>query len=259
MLQVAEIAEQVGAAAWSALGRGWGRGSGVVVGAEPGAHQRARPARPGRRRRRRRPARPRARAVAADPKADLAVIAADTGDARAGRRSPAAPARLGATWSSRSPTRAGAACASTHGYVAAEPRRAIEHTAPLPRGASGGPLLDAEGRLLGLNTVRAEGGFILAVPVTRARADALARGELPQRAQLGVAVSRGLIVRAVQDASPAAVAGVAPGDRLLAVDDRPLRSLDDLLDALEREPAHARPDRRQRATSSATSTSYFSK
>ena len=76
------------------------------------------------------------------------------------------------------------------------------------------------------------------MPVTRARADALARGELPQRAQLGVAVSRSLAVRGVRDASPAAVAGVAPGDRLLAVDDRPLRSLDDLLDALEREPAN---------------------
>ena len=28
----------------------------------------------------------------------------------------------------------------------------IEHTAPLPRGSSGGPLVDAEGRLLGLNS-----------------------------------------------------------------------------------------------------------
>src|SRR5262249_1372947 len=37
---------------------------------------------------------------------------------------------------------------------------AIEHTAPLPRGSSGGPLVDGDGRLLGLNTIRLEGGLI---------------------------------------------------------------------------------------------------
>src|ERR1700752_1731823 len=41
---------------------------------------------------------------------------------------------------------------------------AIEHTAPLPRGSSGGPLIDGSGRLLGVNAVRADGGRSLAVP-----------------------------------------------------------------------------------------------
>ena len=217
------------------LGRGWGRGSGVVVAPNrvlTNAHVLRGPdvgvAVGGQL--------VHGRAVAADPKADLAIIAADTGAAEP-LGFAAAPARLGdLVFALADP--GGRGLRVTHGHVAAEPRRAIEHTAPLPRGASGGPLLDAEGLLLGLNTVRADGGFILAVPVTRARAEALARGQLPQRAQLGVAVSRGLTVRAVADAGPAAIAGVAPGDRLVAVDDRPLRSLDDLLDALEREPAH---------------------
>ena len=40
---------------------------------------------------------------------------------------------------------------------------ALEHTAPLPRGSAGGPLLDVEGRLLGLNVLRLEGGLILAL------------------------------------------------------------------------------------------------
>ncbi|MBA2624750.1 MAG: trypsin-like peptidase domain-containing protein, partial [Acidimicrobiia bacterium] len=40
----------------------------------------------------------------------------------------------------------------------------VEHTAPLARGSSGGPLLDAEGRLVGLNTNRLGDGFYLALP-----------------------------------------------------------------------------------------------
>jgi S1-C subfamily serine protease len=117
--------------------------------------------------------------------------------------------------------------------VTTESRRVIEHTAPLPRGASGGPLVDEQGRLLGLNTARLEGGFILAAPFDLARAEALGRGEQVKRPQLGVALGRGLIVRAVKDASPAAVAGLRAGDRCVAVDDQPLRSVDELLDAVE--------------------------
>lgn len=233
MLQVADIAARFGPSVVG-LGRGWGRGSGIVVAANrvlTNAHVLRGPdvavavggqlvA---------------GRALAADPKADLAIVAADTGNAAPAEFAPRA-ARIGdLVYALADP--GGRGLRVTHGHVAAEPRPAIEHTAPLPRGASGSPLLDAEGRLLGLNTVRAEGGFVLAVPVTRARAEALARGELPRRTQLGVVLTRGLTVRAIRDASPAAIAGVAPGDRLLGVDDRPLRSLDDLLDALEREPA----------------------
>ena len=40
----------------------------------------------------------------------------------------------------------------------------IEHTAPLAPGSSGGPLLDADGRLVGLNTNRIGEGFYLALP-----------------------------------------------------------------------------------------------
>ena len=43
-------------------------------------------------------------------------------------------------------------------------RGAIEHTAPLPRGSSGGPLVDPDGNLLGINSLRLDGGLILAVP-----------------------------------------------------------------------------------------------
>ena len=52
----------------------------------------------------------------------------------------------------------------------------VEHTAPLAPGSSGGALLDAEGRLVGLNTNRIGEGFYLALPANaalRSRVDSL--------------------------------------------------------------------------------------
>ena len=104
---------------------------------------------------------------------------------------------------------------------------AIEHTAPLPRGSSGGPLVDYDGRLLGINSVRVDGGLILAMPADatlRERVDALGRGETPKRVRLGVAIAPprvarrlrravglperdGVLVRAVEEGSPADAPG----------------------------------------------------
>ena len=98
----------------------------------------------------------------------------------------------------------------------------MEHTATLPRGSAGGPLLDAEGRLLGINALRLEGGLIIALgPGLRLARDgrALGRGERVWRPYLGVAVAPspvarrmrravglpeqdGLLVRGVEDESP---------------------------------------------------------
>ena len=44
----------------------------------------------------------------------------------------------------------------------------LEHTAPLAPGSSGAPLLDADGRLVGLNTNRLGEGFYLALPADAA-------------------------------------------------------------------------------------------
>ncbi len=113
---------------------------------------------------------------------------------------------------------------------------AIEHTAALPRGSAGGPLLDLEGRLVGLNLVRSEGGLILAVAATgglHEAADRLARGEEVRRPTIGIAVAPpwvarkmrravglperdGLLVRAVEDGGPADTAGVERGDLIVA-------------------------------------------
>ena len=130
---------------------------------------------------------------------------------------------------------------------------AIEHTAPVLRGSSGSALVDAAGQLLGLNTIRLDGGLILALAVTaelRERAERLARGEAPMHARLGVAIAPpraarrmrravglpeldGLLVRAVEEGTPAAGAAIEAGDLIVAADETPIARVDDLFDALD--------------------------
>lgn len=128
----------------------------------------------------------------------------------------------------------------------------IEHTAPLAPGSSGGALLDADGRLLGLNTNRLGEGFYLALPADaalRERVDALGRGEAPRRQRLGVAVAPshvarrlrrsvglperdGILVRGVEEGSPAERAGIQQGDLIVTAGGRPVTDPDELVEAL---------------------------
>ncbi|MGH2655881.1 MAG: S1C family serine protease [Actinomycetota bacterium] len=129
----------------------------------------------------------------------------------------------------------------------------LEHTAPLARGSSGGPVVDAEGRLAGLNTNRAGDGFYLAIPADadlRNRVEALGRGESPSAPRLGVAVAppwvaarmrravglperEGLLVRGVEEGSPADRAGLGRGDLIVGAGGRAVSSADDLHTALD--------------------------
>ena len=64
----------------------------------------------------------------------------------------------------------------------------LEHTAPLLPGSSGGPVLDGDGRLLGINTNRLGEGFYLAIPADatlRGRVDALGSRRVGQPAEAG--------------------------------------------------------------------------
>lgn len=100
-------------------------------------------------------------------------------------------------------------------------------------GFSGGPLVDAEGRVVGMNTSRLGRGAGLTVPVgalARIAADLLAGGKV-RRAYLGVSsqVARlpaalaglvagretGLLIVAVETGSPAETAGILLGDILV--------------------------------------------
>jgi serine protease Do len=260
---IAGAAERVGPAVVG-LGRGWGRGSGVLI--EGGrvltnAHNlRSEEVTvsfaDGRR--------DSGRVTGVDPDLDLAVISVEPGDAPAIRWTPREePPSIGTPVVALA-NPGGRGLRATLGFVSASDRSfrgprgrrirgAIEHTAPLPRGSSGGPLVDAGGELLGLNTVRLEGGLILALAADRAVADRvglLARGEAPATPRLGVALAPprvarrmrravglperdGLLVRGVEEGSAAERAGVRRGDLLVAAGGKALDEIDALYAALD--------------------------
>jgi S1-C subfamily serine protease len=130
----------------------------------------------------------------------------------------------------------------------------LEHTAPLLPGSSGGPVIDANGALLGLNTNRLGEGFYLAIPADDAlkqRVSDLAKGEAPSRPHLGIGIApsrvakglrravglpeaEGLLVRGVEEDSLAAKAGLKEGDLIVEAGGNEVKSVDDLFDALDR-------------------------
>jgi serine protease Do len=206
--------------------------------------------------------RERAQVVAADPDWDLAVLRIEGVDTPVLAFADAVPGLGAPVFALARP--GGRSLRVTLGLVASAERSfrgprgrrvasAVEHTAPLPRGSSGAPLVDAEGRLVGRNTLRLEGGLIVALAADaalRERVDALVRGEAPARPTLGVALAPphvarrlrravglperpGLLVREVADESPAARAGIERGDLIVAAGGTPVESLDELLATLD--------------------------
>ncbi len=192
---------------------------------------------------------------------DLAVINTDTGPSAPLAWATDAPAVGAPVFALANP--GGRGLRVTFGFVSGIDRSfrgprgtritgSLEHTAPLLPGSSGGPVLSAGGQLLGINTNRLGEGFYLAIPADetlRGRVDALGRGESVRPPQLGVAIApghvarrmrravglpeaEGLLIHKVSDDSPAARAGLAPGDMITTAAGQPVRTVDDLSDAL---------------------------
>src|SRR5579862_8936156 len=197
-----------------------------------------------------------------DVDGDLAVIEVDTGQAPALAWATDAPGIGTPVFALSNP--GGRGLRVTFGTVSGIDRSfrgprgtkitgSLEHTSPLLPGSSGGPVLDGEGRLLGINTNRLGEGFYLAIPADqelRGRVDALAGGATASTPRLGVAIApahiarrwrravglpdvEGLLIREVAEDSPAGRAGLAQGDLLTAAGGQPLRTADDLFDALQ--------------------------
>lgn len=199
--------------------------------------------------------------TAADVDGDIAVVSAETGDILPLAWADADPEIGAPVFALSNP--AGKGLRVTFGFVSGTQRAfrgprgrriagSIEHTAPLLPGSSGGPTVDEQGRLIGVNTNRLGEGFYLAIPADaalRARVDKLARGETPEPRRLGVALAPshvarhlrravglpdadGMLIRGVEDDSPAARAGLREGDLITRANGKVLSDADVLQDVL---------------------------
>jgi len=259
--EIQGVVEQVGNAVVG-IGQRWGVGSGVVLGKDqiltnahnvrgdevsvtfPDGHTAT------------------GRVLGHDVDGDIAVIGVETGDLQAIKWTTNSAPGIGAPVFALS-NPGGRGLRVTLGFITGVERSfrgprgrritgSIEHDAPLLPGSSGGPVVSREGRLLGLNTHRLGEGFYLAIPADeslRTRVDALARGESHRRVRLGIGVAPshvarglrravglpdvdGLLVRLVEDDSPASRAGLAQGDLIVVAGGRPIEGADDLFEAL---------------------------
>jgi serine protease Do len=197
-----------------------------------------------------------------DLEGDLAVVAVDTAGVAPVEFSPA-PATVGQVVVALANPR-GRGLRATIGTVSSTGRAfrgprgrriagSVEHTAALARGSSGGPVLDREGRLVGVNTNRLQEGFYQAIPATeevQRRIGQLSKGEAPARHRLGTAIApphvtnrlraaaglpevEGLLVRGVEEGSAAERAGLLRGDVLMKAGGISLSSVDALYEALD--------------------------
>ena len=192
-----------------------------------------------------------------DPKTDLALIKIEAGDLTPVVIGSSDKARIG------DPVLAvgnpfGLGNTVTSGIISARSRDIqvgpyddfIQTDAAINRGNSGGPLFNADGEMIGVNTAifSPSGGSVgiaFAVPskMVKTVADALIKDGIVRRGRLGVGVqtvtpdiakslglpkAQGALVAGVDKASPAAKADIKSGDVILRFDGQPVAVMRDL-------------------------------
>jgi serine protease Do len=122
----------------------------------------------------------------------------------------------------------------------------IATDAQLNPGFSGGPLVDADGRIIGINTAYVwQRGIAIPINKVKAVADRLMTGKIAQKGYLGIIANTvaipeeiaeqagleqesGVMIFSVEPGSPARKAGLAMGDVLVKFNDKPVTEFYDL-------------------------------
>src|SRR5436190_2088156 len=132
---------------------------------------------------------------------------------------------------------------ATNGFSIAH---AIQTDASLNPGNSGGPVLDARGRLVGIADQIATGsssqsssgvGFAVPIDLVKSELSQLESGAQVRHAYLGIETGnstdgKGALVGSVQGGGPAAAAGLRDGDVVTAFDGSPIHGSNDLVAAI---------------------------
>jgi serine protease Do len=136
--------------------------------------------------------------------------------------------------------------------------RFIQTDAAINPGNSGGPLLNSAGQVIGVNTAIIQGaqGLGFSIPIDSAQliAQQLVKTGKAEHAYLGVQMAdltpelreqinrqtrlkvnaeQGVLVIKVMSNSPASAGGIKPGDLVQSINDKPVRTTDDVQQAVE--------------------------
>jgi len=199
-----------------------------------------------------------AKLLGRDPATDLAVLRMSATGARMLNRSEAGQVKVGHL--ALALGRPGDAVQATFGIVSAieagwrsplggHVEQFLQSDVVMYPGFSGGPLIDAWGKLIGMNTSALVRGIALAIPVATIErvSQALVEHGRIRRGFLGVGVqparlpqamedpsgqATGLLVASVEAGGPAQKGGILLGDVLLSLGGERLAAMEDLLAAL---------------------------
>jgi putative serine protease PepD len=127
-------------------------------------------------------------------------------------------------------------------------REVVQTDAPINPGNSGGVLADRNGRVIGVNSAIRPGdnsngnvgiGFAVPIDIAAKSAAAIVKGEQLQIGYLGVTPSLttsggrdGALIQEVAPDSPAAKAGIRPGDLVVSVDGQAIESYSEMIAAI---------------------------
>jgi serine protease Do len=205
-----------------------------------------------------------------DPESDVALLRIDRGDLPTARLGDSDRIKVG-QWVLAVGSPFGLNQSVTHGIISARERGQIslggtirikdfiQTDAPINPGSSGGPLLNLDGEVIGINTAIAShnnsnSGVAFSIPINLVRRvsrqllekGSVSRGflglhlastfEASQALKLGLDNSNGALVETVYPETPASDAGIRAGDVILQLDGTPIRNENQLINLISSLP-----------------------